>query len=175
VTAEAASDQVPPGGARRGPSNLVAGHSDRHRPLAAYGGLIAAFNAAVALGLLAAVRSGRLPARLDARDLALYGIATAKLSRVLTRSRVTSAVRAPFTRFQDDAGGGEVNEQARGTGLRRAVGELLVCPHCIAQWVAVAFVGGHLASPRIARAVASLFVVVWVAEQASAMQRRVAP
>ncbi|MEA2256818.1 MAG: hypothetical protein QOG35_2863 [Solirubrobacteraceae bacterium] len=169
-----AYDAVASGSARRVPTRLVAGHSDRYRPLAAYGGLIAAFNAAVGLGLLAAVRSGRLPARLDARDLVLYGVATAKLSRILTRSRVTSAVRAPFTRFHDDAGGGEVDERARGTGLRRAVGELLVCPHCIAQWVAAALVGAHLASPRVARAVASLFVVFWVAEQANAIERRVA-
>jgi hypothetical protein len=156
------------------PNHLVAGHSDRHRPLAAYAGIIAAFNAAAGLGLLAAVRSGRLPARLDLSDVALYGVATAKLSRVLTRSRVTSVVRAPFTRFQHDAGHGEVDEEARGTGLRRAVGELLVCPHCIAQWVATAFVGGHLASPRIARAVASLFVVGWVADQANGLGRLVA-
>jgi hypothetical protein len=43
-------------------------------------------------------------------------------------------LRAPFTRFQDDTGYGEVEEAARGTGFRRAIGELLICQYCVSQW-----------------------------------------
>jgi hypothetical protein len=84
-------------------------------------------------------------------------VATHKLSRLIARDRVTSAFRAPFTRFQGDAGPGEVNEAARGHGLRRAIGELLVCPYCLDLWVSAGLVGGLIAAPRSTRWIASVF------------------
>jgi alpha-L-arabinofuranosidase len=78
---------------------LIEGHADQHRPLGAYTALIAAFNGLAAGGLLAAHRAGRLPERFAASDLALAGVATYRLSRLIARDRVTSGLRAPFTRF----------------------------------------------------------------------------
>jgi hypothetical protein len=69
---------------------------------------------------------------------------------------VASAVRAPFTRFHGDAGPGEVSEAARGRGLRRAVGELLVCPYCVGLWIAAMFAAGFAVAPRPTRWVASV-------------------
>jgi len=138
---------------------LVAGHSEQYRPLGGYLALVGAFNAVVAGGVVAAGRAGRLPETVRASDLVLGAIATYKLSRLISRDRVTSAVRAPFTRFQDDAGHGEVDEQARGTGLRLAVGELLVCPNCLGQWVAGAFTAGFIGAPRATRAIAAMFTI----------------
>jgi hypothetical protein len=82
-----------------------------------------------------------------------------KPSRLLSKDRVTSGLRAPFTQFQQDSGHGEVEEAARGTGLRRAVGELVVRPNCLGQWVAGAFAAGFIAAPRVTRAVASMFAI----------------
>jgi hypothetical protein len=118
-----------------------------------------AFNGLAAAGLLAASRAGRLPERVSVADLALGAVATYKLSRLVTRDRVTSGLRAPFTRFQEDSGHGEVEEAARGTGVRLAVGELLVCPNCLGQWVAAGFTAGFLAAPRGTRALAAMFTM----------------
>ena len=63
-------------------------------------------------------------------DIALGALATQKLSRLISKDKVTSFVRAPFTRFEEKAGHGEVFEEPRGTGLRYATGELLVCRYC---------------------------------------------
>src|SRR3954452_838357 len=134
-------------------------HADQYRPLAAYTAVIAAFNGLAAGGLVAAHRAGRLPERFSAGDLALAGVATYRLARLIARDRVTSGLRAPFTRFQDDAGHGEVDEAARGTGLQLAVGELLVCPNCVGQWVAGAFTAGFVAGPRTTRVVAAMFAM----------------
>lgn len=142
----------------------TSGHADQYRPLAGYGALIVAFNAAVGAGLVAAARNDRLPERYGVGDLALASVATYKVSRLITKDRVTSALRAPFTRFQEDSGHGEVEEAARGTGLRRAVGELLVCPDCIGQWVAAGFLGGLVAAPRPTRAVAAMFTIYAAAD-----------
>jgi Protein of unknown function (DUF1360) len=136
-----------------------AGHAAQYRPLGAYSALVATFNAAMAGFLIAAEREGRLPDRYGAADLGLMAVATFKLSRLVAKDRVTSALRAPFTRFQEDAGHGEVDEAARGRGLRRAIGELLVCDYCLGQWVAAGFVAGHAVAPRPTRTVAALFTV----------------
>jgi hypothetical protein len=110
-------------------------------------------------------RSDRdLPERVESGDLALVAVATFKASRILARDRVTSAIRAPFSRFQDDAGPGEVDEAARGHGVRRVLGELLICPYCLDVWTATAFLGGLVAAPRPTRWIASVFAVVGAAD-----------
>jgi hypothetical protein len=109
--------------------------------------------------------SGReLPDRMDARDLALLAIASHKASRMISKDRVTSGIRAPFTRYQDEAGPGEVSEQPRGRGLRRAIGELLICPYCLGMWTSAAFVAGLLVAPRFTRWLASVLVVFFGSE-----------
>jgi len=126
------------------------------RPLASYTALTALF-AGLCGGFAAWMRrSGRaLPERVGPGDLALVTVATHKLSRLITKDRVTSAIRHPFTRYQEDAGRGEVEEEARGTGLRRAIGELLICPYCLGMWVAAAFTAGLAVAPRPTRWIAS--------------------
>jgi Protein of unknown function (DUF1360) len=137
----------------------TAGHSEQYRPLGAYAALMGAFGALSAVGLAAGSRAGVLPDHFRAGDLALCGVASYKLSRLLARDRITSALRAPFTRFQGDAGHGEVDEAARGRGMRRAVGELLVCPDCLGLWVAGAFTAGLVARPEATRAVAAALTI----------------
>jgi len=145
------------------PPDPTAGHSDRYRPLAAYGALSVAFNGLFGAAVLAARRGGRLPERFGAGDTLLLGAATAQLSRLVSKDRVTSVLRAPFTRYTDDTGYGEVEEEARGTGLQRAMGELLICQYCVAQWIAAGMVLGHAVAPRETRVVAATFTVFGVA------------
>ena len=146
------------------PPEPTAGHSAQHRPLAAYGAIAAAFNGAFAAGLIAARRADRLPERYGAGNVALLVGATAKLSRLIAKDRVTSVVRAPFTEYEDDTGYGEVEESARGTGARRAIGELLICQYCVSQWIAAGFVIGHALAPRETRLVAGTFAVFGLAD-----------
>ncbi len=94
-------------------------------------------------------------------DIALVAVATHKASRLLAKSRAASSMRAPFTAFQGDAGPGEVDEAARGHGLRRAVGELLICPYCLGMWFATALTAGLLVAPRATRQVASMLAALF--------------
>jgi hypothetical protein len=98
------------------------------------------------------------------RDMALLATATHKTARLVAKDRVTSTLRAPFTEFQDDAGPGEVDEAARGRGLRRAIGELLVCPYCLNMWIAAAMTAGLLVAPRATRWFAGLMSVLFGAD-----------
>ena len=139
-----------------------------HRPqrsqLRGYIVLMGVYNALVGLALLAAKRAGRLGARPRPGDLLLIALATQRLSRLVSKDRVTSVIRAPFTAYEGEGGPGEVEERPRGRGLRRAVGELLVCPFCLAQWIATAFAFGLLFTPRVTRFLAGVFSVVGVAD-----------
>jgi hypothetical protein len=124
------------------------------QPLGAYAGLSAAWAGLVTGFVVAHRKAGRpLPSRVPAGDLALLTTATYKLSRLITKDRVASFARAPFTRYQGDAERpSEVSEEARGTGLQRSIGELLVCPYCISQWVAAGLLAAYgLPAPGVER------------------------
>jgi hypothetical protein len=82
----------------------------------------------------------------------------------VAKDRVTSVVRAPFTRYEDDAGPSEVSEAARGRGVRRAIGELIVCPYCIGMWIAAAMAAGLLVAPRFTRWFAAVLVALFGAD-----------
>jgi hypothetical protein len=135
------------------------------RPLGSYALLMAAFST-LASGFAAWFRrSGReLPESMSARDLVLLTVASHKAARLIAKDRVTSAVRAPFTRYVGDAGPGEVSEQARGRGLRRAVGELVVCPYCLGMWTSAVMTAMLLVVPRFTRWFASVLSIVFGAE-----------
>jgi hypothetical protein len=106
----------------------------------------------------------RLPDRFTARDTALIGIATHKASRLLAKDAVASPLRAPFTRYEEPAGDGELNESVRGHGTRHAIGELLTCPFCLSVWVATGLTAGTVFAPRVTRAVGTVLTAVAVSD-----------
>lgn len=143
-----------------------AGHSpDQDRPLGSYAVLTGSFLSLVAGFVAWFSRSGRpLPETMGTRDLVLLSVAAHKLARTTAHDRVTSAVRAPFTEFQGDAGPAEVSEKARGGGLRRAVGELLVCPFCLGMWFSALLTAMLLVFPRFTRWAASVLAIFFGSE-----------
>ncbi|MGH2918453.1 MAG: DUF1360 domain-containing protein [Solirubrobacteraceae bacterium] len=141
--------------------NLIS--ENEQRPLPGYAALAAAYAGFFGGGLALAARRGReLPDRFSAHDIALYGVATHRLSRMLSREKLGRLVRIPFTEVDEDAPTppGEMAEHPRdGGSVRRAVGELVNCTLCLDQWVAAGFVLGHVAAPRVTRAVAAALTV----------------
>ena len=70
---------------------------------------------------------------------------------MLTKDRVASVIRTPFVENQARACHGEVSGEPRGSGVRRAVGELLTCPHYLGQWIAAGLGVGMVAAPEVTR------------------------
>jgi hypothetical protein len=132
------------------------------QPLAGHAVLTAVFNGSVVAFAVAYRRSGRrLPQGMAVGDLAMMSVATYKLSRLIAKDRITSFFRAPFTRYKGPSDRpSEVSEEPRGEGLRRAVGELVVCPYCLSQWVGTGLFLAYLREPRLARTVAATFTVI---------------
>jgi Protein of unknown function (DUF1360) len=120
------------------------------------------YNGSVAAFVVAQRRSGRgFPERVPAGDLALLSIGTYKLSRLIAKDRVMSFARAPFTRLQGESERpGEVSEEPRGAGVQHAIGELLVCPYCLGQWIGTAFLLTYVREPRAARTIATALAIV---------------
>jgi hypothetical protein len=147
-----------------GLAEIAAEYDGGRTPLAEYAGFMGAYAGAFAGFLALARASGRTLPRLGWSDVALLGMATHKMSRLLSKQRVAAPLRAPFTEYRGWGGPAEVEERPRGEGARRALGELLLCPYCLDQWIAGGFVAGSVLAPRATRLVASLFASVAVAD-----------
>ena len=141
-------------------TSLFEGYSKTERPLGGYAVLVGVFTVALS-GILASTvtKSEDEAPELNWSDLLLLGIATHKLSRIVTKDLVTSPFRAPFVKFKKSAGAGEVEEEARGEGLQEAVGDLITCPYCIAPWLASALVFGFQRAPRTTRVLSGIFCI----------------
>lgn len=140
----------------------AAAYADGHdRPLGGYAALMGGYGAVVAAALLAGrlTRRAAVP-RSSPWDLLLTAAATHKLSRLITKDAVTSPLRAPFARYEEPAGPAETNEGVRGTGLRKAVGELVTCPFCVDLWVATGLTAGRSLAPTLTRTVVSTLATI---------------
>ncbi|QTD96174.1 DUF1360 domain-containing protein [Streptomyces cyanogenus] len=133
----------------------TARYDDRDEvPLGGYAALASVFAASAgAFALVARRRGVQLPQQVPPWDVALLGAASYKASRLLAKDKVTSFIRAPFTRRTGEGQGNEVIEESRGSGLRRATGDLLSCPFCTAAWTTGALVCSYAAAPRLTRLV----------------------
>jgi hypothetical protein len=142
---------------------FLSGYSpDEPIPLGGYAGLSIVWGGAVAAFAIRQRKAGRpFPDHVPMADLALLSAGTYKLSRLITKDRVLSFARAPFTRYQGEADRpSEVSEEARGEGLQRSIGELLVCPYCISQWVGAGLFAAYLRDPDLGRSAAMLLTMV---------------
>jgi hypothetical protein len=132
------------------------------RPLLGYLALSSTYTvAALTLGLVARLRGSD---RISSRDLLLITVATHRLSRTLAKDAVTSPMRAAFTRYRGPGLPSEVNEEVAPAHehdqIGHAVGELVSCPFCLAQWCATALVAGQLIAPTTTRHITSTFTAV---------------
>jgi hypothetical protein len=112
-------------------------------PYEAYAAIVAAFLGG--LGTVAA--TGRSP-QVRGLDLAVLCAATFKASRTVSREKIASFLRQPFV--EGDAHLGE-EERPAGTGLQRAIGELVTCTRCIGTWSAAGLASTQVLAPRFGR------------------------
>ena len=125
---------------------------DQDRPLSGYVMTLTTYGGLVGAVAAAARLTGReVPDGFSPADITLGALATHKLSRLLAKDPVTSPLRAPFTSYQGTAGPAELQEDVRGQGGRKAVGELVTCPFCTGVWVATGLAAGLVFFPKATR------------------------
>src|SRR3954465_11950714 len=132
------------------------------RPLGGDLGAMGVYVGLVSAAAAAVRASGRrLPERIPFGDAALLTVATFRWARRIAKDPVPSPIRAPFTRFEGASGHAEVAEEVREHGgAKHAVGELLTCPFCLAQWVGTGFVFGYVTAPKATRLAAMTMTMV---------------
>ena len=108
----------------------------------------AAIAGALVGGLTAIAALSRRSPPGTALDFAALAAATFKTSRALAHERVGSFVRQPFV--EGDAELGE-EEQPAGSGMQRAIGELVTCPRCLGTWTAAVLASAQMLTPRFGR------------------------
>ncbi len=110
---------------------------DMKKPYPAYALITATYLGLYGGFVALAQRKGRpLSQSISSLDLVLLGLATLRLSRLAAWDEVTSFLRLPFVQHRpEDKVEGE-QQEPRGRGLLRALGELVVCTTCIGAWIA---------------------------------------
>ena len=132
--------------------------------LAEYAAMLAFYIASVAVLIGIASHQSRFPKRFSLFDFALLGVATHKLSRLVAKDRITGIIRAPFLTYIRSAGAGEVEEEPRGRGIQRGIGNLVSCPYCMGPWSATALAFGFLFAPRVTRFFAGILGSVAISD-----------
>ena len=132
------------------------------RPLGADLGAMGVYISLVGTAAAAIRASGKeLPTRIPIGDAVLLTVGTFRLARRIAKDPVTAPVRAPFVSYQGTSGEAEVAEEVREHGgVKHAIGELLTCPVCMAQWVGTGFVLGYVTAPRATRLAALTMTMV---------------
>lgn len=91
------------------------------------------------MGIMLLLRDmGRLPDTISVLDLVLIGLATARLTDIISTDEAMKWLREPFVRMErTEIADREVEVRVgRGDGWRRVIGEMLSCPWCVCVWVA---------------------------------------
>jgi len=150
-------------------TSVYAGYGQKRAgfPLKTYFSFMSVYN--LLLGAL--VLTGRVSSKTSNKeesvsipDMILWGVASHKLSRIITKDVVTAPIRAPFTRYEELLGYGEVREDGRGKGVRLVVGDLLSCNYCADPWVALALGYGLKRAPHQTRFLLKFFSAIALAD-----------
>jgi hypothetical protein len=145
--------------------DIFEGYGVEEQTLSSYATLAGVFNLILAVFLLLTKRAERpLPERIEAKDIALLGVATRKLSLLVAKDAVTMPLRAPFTELREKESPKNVDEEPRGEGLRRSIGELITCQFCLGMWLASFFTYGLVLAPRVTRLIATILAVVTLSD-----------
>lgn len=96
-------------------------------------------------------RKGKENYDLKPFDLALLSLATLRMGRMVSYDLVTEPLRQPFAKTVPDETGAGDTVEARGQGVRQALGQLISCPICSGTWISAALVYGLHALPNPTR------------------------
>ncbi len=102
-------------------------------------------------------------------DLVLLVFATLRMGRMLAYDLIMEPLRAPFTETLPDGTGAGDSVEARGRGLRKALGQLFSCPICAGTWSAGVLVLGMYAFPGPTRILVTILGAIGAAEVLNAL------
>lgn len=102
--------------------------------------------------------------RLGPLDLVLLGLTTYRVGHLVAYERIADPIREPFAERTPDPEGDGETIVPKGSGVQRALGELLSCPICVGTWAATALVYGLHLLPRPTRAFMAIMTATGIAQ-----------
>jgi hypothetical protein len=102
-------------------------------------------------------------------DLALLGLSSYRMGRLVAYDLAMEGLRAPFTQTVPDPTGAGDTVQPKGSGWRRAIGDLIACPICAGTWIAAALVYGLELAPRPTRVLMAIMSAIGLGELLNAL------
>ena len=106
---------------------------------------------------------------LPGTDLILLVASTFRLGRLIAFDKVFEPLRAPVAKTRPDEFGAGETVVPRGSGARRALGELATCPICAGTWVAAGLVYALHLFPGPARIFMTILGSIGMAEMLNAL------
>lgn len=103
---------------------------NQNRPLGEYAALIVLYNVIFGAFLLTYRRWSHPLEKISGLDLAMLGMATLRMAKLVSEDEITTVIRRPLIEVEH----GE--KHPRGSGLRWALGKLVLCPTCSGTWIA---------------------------------------
>jgi len=102
-------------------------------------------------------------------DLVLLSFATLRLGRLISYDLVMQPLRSPFTETVADSSGAGDTVEAKGSGPKRVIGELLSCPICSGTWIAAFLVYGLYLFPNPTRVFLIMTAVICFSDVLNAL------
>ncbi len=96
-------------------------------------------------------------------DLTLLGLATMRLSKLVSEDEITAVLREPLI---DESSG---TKQPKGHGVRRSLGKLVLCPTCTGTWAAAFLSYALHLSPRYARPFLAMMAASGISQTSDAI------
>jgi hypothetical protein len=137
--------------------------SPRSERRATYSTLTALFLATFSGFALYKTRRGG-EVRIKPIDLVQLALASYRLGRLVSFDQIFEPFRTPFTRTVKDESGMGMTIEPKGSGFRRAIGDLLSCPICSGTWISAGLVYGLNLFPRATRTFLAIMSSIGAAE-----------
>lgn len=98
-------------------------------------------------------------------DLVLLNLSAFRAGHLVAFDKVTEPLRQSFTEVkQDDSGAGDTVVPKEGSGVQKAIGELLACPTCVGTWVGAFMTYGLMLVPGPTRVLMTILSSTGIAE-----------
>jgi hypothetical protein len=97
-------------------------------------------------------------------DLVLLSLASYRAGHLVAFDKVTEPLRQSFTETQQDPSGAGDVVVPKGSGVQRALGELVACPTCVGTWVAAFLTYGLMFVPGPTRVLLAILSCTGAAE-----------
>jgi hypothetical protein len=102
--------------------------------------------------------------RLKPFDLVLLSLSAFRAGHLIAYDKVAEPLRHPFTETQQDPSGAGDTVVPKGTGVQKALGELVACPTCVGTWVGAFLTYGLMFLPGPTRVLLAILSATGVAE-----------